>query len=294
MGVEWHINSGYTSMYRAEANAKWHQYPPPYQGGYATPWAWIDGKSRSYQYSGWAGYVSNEMLVASDLSMTMTGEYNPSNRTGTLTAIIYNSGASALNAALQLAITEDSIAFAAPNGDPWHNHVLRDYVPDQNGTAISVPAGGYDTVTVNYTIGSTWVEHFTKLVAYVQSTTTLPDSTRPCYQSKAAPLLSFTGVEEPRVPPSFYDNVTVTAGPNPCRANAQFRFTGRTGQGYRLAIYARDGSLVRELAGTIGAGANSLTWDRTDSRGQKVAGGVYGYRLVSTGASASGKLVLTD
>lgn len=292
--MEWHINSGYPTMYRAEANSKWRQYPPPYQGGYATPWAWIDGKNRSYQYAAWAGYVSSAMLIPTDINMNMTGEYNPSTHAGSITAVIYNSAGTALNAALQVAITEDSIHYTAPNGDPWHNHVLRDYVPDQNGTPISIAAGAYDTVTVEYTLDPSWVEHFTSIVAYVQSSTTQADSSRPVYQSRVAPLLSFTGTEEPRVPRSFYDNVTVAVGPNPCRANAQFRFTGKAGEGYRLAIYARDGRLVRELAGTIGAGANTLIWDRTDVHGQKVAGGVYGYRLVSTGAAASGKLVLAN
>ncbi|MCX6842457.1 MAG: Omp28-related outer membrane protein [candidate division WOR-3 bacterium] len=293
MGIEWHIVNG-SPLYSPEGWAKWWQYPPPYEGGYATPWCWIDGKSRGYQPNLWAGYVADELLVPTEVSLALSGEYNRSARTGTLTAVIHNAATSSLDAALLVAITEDSIYYVGSNGDTWQNHVLRDYVPDQNGTTISIPSGAYDTVTINYALDSTWVEHFTKVVAYVQSSSTQPDSSRPCYQAQAAPVLSFVGTAEPRIPESFYDNATVAVGPNPCRANAQFRFTGRAGRGYRLDIYSRDGRLVRELAGTINPGMNTLAWDRTDVRGRKVAGGVYGFRLVSTGTSAPGKLVLTD
>jgi hypothetical protein len=291
--VQWHVGSSYP-QYNAEAYAKWHQYPPPYSGSYATPWAWIDGKSRGYIYSQWAGYVNTELTVATDIKLQMTGTYNPGTRQGTLNAVLFNSGLTTLNAALQVAITEDSINYRGPNGDPWHNHVCRDYVPNQNGTAITLPAGIYDTVTVNYSVNASWVERFVKVVAYVQSTATQADSSRPVYQGGAAPILSFTGVEEPRVPASFYDNVTVSAGPNPCRANAQFSFTGKPGEGYHLSIFAPDGRLVREFSGAIGSGRNTFNWDRTDANGLKVGRGVYGYRLVSTGCSATGKVVLTD
>jgi hypothetical protein len=225
--------------------------------------------------------------------MTTTGSYNPTTRQGSITAVLFNSGMMPLSAVLHLAITEDSLYYAAPNGDPWHNHVLRDYVPDQNGTAVLVPSGGYDTVALNYTINAAWVERMCAVITYVQGPQQA-DSSRPCYQGGSAPLLSFTGVKEPRVPESFYDNVTVTAGPNPCRTDAQFSFTGKPGQGYRLSIFAPDGRLVREFSGAIGAGRNRLVWDRRDASGATAARGVYGYRLVSTGCSASGKLVLTD
>jgi hypothetical protein len=292
--VQWHVSSSYP-QYCAEARSKWFQYPPPYNGSYATPWAWIDGRNRSYVYTQWAGYVTSQQAVASDIRMEMTGDYSPATRQGTLTAVLFNSGMMPLNAALQVAITEDSINYTGPNGDPWHNHVCRDYVPNQNGTAVSIPSGGYDTVTVSYTLLPAWRESFVKVVAYVQSTTTVPsDSSRPVYQGGSAPVLSFVGIAEPRVPRSFYDNVTVTAGPNPCRTDAQFSFTGKPGQGYRLSIFAPDGRLVREFSGAIGAGRNRLVWDRRDAGGTAAARGVYGYRLVSTGCSASGKLVLTD
>ncbi len=291
--MQWHVDAGYP-QYCAEARAKWYQYPPPYNGSYATPWAWIDGKSRGYTYTQWASYVTSRLAVPTDIRLDLSGEYNPATRTGTLVAVMFNSGMMPLNAALQVAITEDSINYTGPNGDPWHNHVCRDYVPDQNGSPVLIPSGGYDTVTVSYTLSAGWRERFVKIVAYVQSTTTQPDSSRPVYQGASAPVLSFVGVAEPRIPDSFYDNLTVTAGPNPCPTSAEFCFTGRPGQSYRLTIFAPDGSRVREFTGTITTGQNKLNWDRTDTHGRKVSRGIYGYRLAATGCAATGKLVITD
>lgn len=291
--MEWHVSSSYP-QYSAEARAKWFQYPPPYSGSYATPWAWIDGKSCGYTYTQWASYVTSRLSVPTDIRLDLSGNYNPTTRTGTLVAVMFNSGMMPLNAALQVAITEDSINYTGPNGDPWHNHVCRDYVPNQNGTPVSIPSGGYDTVTLDYSLNAGWRERFVKIVAYVQSTTTQPDSSRPIYQGASAPVLSFVGVAEPRTPDSFYDNLTVTAGPNPCPTSAEFCFTGQLGQRYKLTIFTLDGSQVREFVGTIAPGQNKLIWDRTDAHGRKVSRGIYGYRLTATGCAATGKLVITD
>src|SRR5512138_301194 len=89
--IEWHISSSYP-LYNAEGRAKMRMYPPPYQGGYATPWAWIDGHNCSYDYNGWGGYVSSRMLEATDVRMYLGGTYNPDTREGTIEAVLYNQG----------------------------------------------------------------------------------------------------------------------------------------------------------------------------------------------------------
>jgi hypothetical protein len=291
--VEWHTDAAFP-LHSPEGRAKWFLYPPPYNGGYATPWAWIDGKSRGYQYTTWAGYVGAQTLVPTDISMVLSGTYDSAANAGTVQAVLFNSGMMPVDAALQVVITEDSLNYTGPNGDPWHNHVCRDYVPNQNGTPVSIPSAGYDTVELAYTTNPAWRKQFLKVVAYVQNMTTQPDSSKPVLQGGSAPLLSFVGVEEPRVPASFYANVTARVGPNPCRSQAEFRLTGPAGKDCRLGIYSPDDRLVRTLAGSFGSGATDLVWDRTDAEGQRVARGVYSYRVTATGTSATGKLVLAD
>jgi hypothetical protein len=282
--IEWHIYNA-SPLYSAEANAKWHMYPPPYQGSYATPWLWVDGKNRSYDYNAWESYITNEMRVTSDVGITHIGTvYDTVSRNGQVRVECYNSGADTINARLEFAITEDSLYYVGSNGDPWHNHVLRDYVPDQNGTAVSLAPGAADTVTLAYSLNSSWVKEKVKLILYLQNTTPQPDSSEPCYQGIASNVLEYTGVEEPSRLFSTGD-IRVKVGPNPCRTGCEFALSGAAASGARVAIYAPDGRLVSKVQ-TAGSRA---AWSRNG-----VARGVYLYRVTSGTANVEGKLVVTD
>jgi hypothetical protein len=282
--VEWHTVSSYP-LYNAEGNAKWHLYPPPYQGGYATPWIWVDGKSRGYIYNQWAGYVSNQILVPTDVSMAHVGTwYNPSTRAGEVAVECYNGGTTQIDAALQFAITEDSLHYTGPNGDPIHNHVCRDYVPNQNGTPVTLGAGMTDTITVAYSLQPSWVEENIRLVVYLQNMTTQPDSSKPCLQSKATHVLDFTGVEEQKLLQSR--DLSVQVSPNPCRTGCRFAISGAAAREGSVTIYTPDGRLVSRLATERG----QATWNRTEATPR----GIYLYRVNAGTATSEGKLVVTD
>jgi hypothetical protein len=289
VGVEWHISGSYP-LYCAEGSQKMRTYPPPYNGGYATPWCWVDGRNASYQSGGWAGYVSERMLQPTQVRLSITGTYDPGTRAGTVQAVFYNNDTAAAVGKCHMVITEDSINYSAPNGDQWHSHVCRDYLPDQLGTEISIPPGGYDTVVQSFTLQSHWVERFCDVVVYAQDPTVHPDVGYGGFQAGRSRVAQLTGLAEPRVPESFYQNVSARVTPNPMRTAAQFRFVAPAGQTYRLGVYALDGSLVREFAGTALAGETGVNWLRDNS----VARGVYAWRLACGSAVASGKLVVTD
>jgi hypothetical protein len=60
-----------------------------------------------------------------------------------------------------------------------------------------------------------------------------------------------------------------------------------------LGIYDASGALVRTLVdGTVGPGARTVTWNRSDESGRRVASGTYFYRLSVDGKSVSGKTVV--
>ena len=279
----WHISSSYP-LYNAKGYAKWMRYPPPYQGGYATPWLWVDGKNCGYNYNLWQSDISNELLVSSDVSLTHVGtNYNPATRTGQLKVECHNSGASAISAALQFAITEDSLYYLSSNGDTWHNHVCRDYVPNQNGTPVTLAAGATDTVTVPYALDSSWVEKRVKLVVYLQNTTVQPDSSLPSYQGLVGNVLSFAGVEESKLLAAR--DLRVQVSPNPCRSGCEFTLSGAAAHGARITVYTPDGRLVSSLQ----TAANRASWSRAG-----VSRGIYMYRVNAGTATAEGKLVVTD
>jgi hypothetical protein len=274
--VEWHVYNG-SPLYNAEGYAKWLLYPG---GGGGTPWLYVDGVDCGYDINTWRGAISNARRNLSDVSITHIGTtYDSASRSGQVQVECFNSGGSSIDAAVQFVITEDSIYYVGSNGDAWHNHVCRDYVPDQNGTAVTIAAGAADTVTIPYSIDNSWVQEKVNLVLYLQNMTS-----KSCYQGIARNLINLTGVEEPSKLYSTGD-IRVQVGPNPCRAGCEFALSGAAARDARIAMYAPDGRLVSDVQ-TAG---NRATWSRNG-----VSRGVYLYRVVAGAAAVEGKLVVTD
>jgi hypothetical protein len=181
-------------------------------------------------------------------------------------------------------ITEDSLYYTGPNGDPLHNNVCRDYVPNQNGTTLTLGPGARDTVTVSYALQPSWVEDKVKLVVYLQNMTVQSDSSMPCYQGVVANVLDFAvGVEESKLLAAR--DLRVQVSPNPCRTGCEFTLSGAAARGARIAVYSPDGRLVSNVQ-TAG---NRASWSRAG-----LSRGIYLYRVNAGTATAEGKLVVTD
>jgi len=261
-------------------------YPPPYLGGYYTPWLWVDGRQRGYDYSLWPGYVTQQLAVPTPVSLTLNGTYNQGTRSGTIQARIQNDSSAEITARVSVVVTEDSCYYVGPNGDPWHNHVSRDYIPDQNGTIVTIPAGAADTVEHEFALQSGWNEAKCKLVVYAQSTTMVPaDSSYPAFRGADANVLDFVGVNDPGRPALV--RPALQAGPNPCRGRARLEFRAPAGTRFALEVFGPDGRIAWERSGIADAGANRATW--SDARP-----GVYLCRLSTAGGLASAKLVVLD
>ncbi|MBM3314958.1 Omp28-related outer membrane protein [candidate division WOR-3 bacterium] len=262
-------------------------YPPPYNGGYYTPWLWVDGRHRGSTYSQWAGYVAPRVTTPTPVNIGIFGAYEPGSRTGTVQAVIQNDSSAAITARVSVVITEDSCNYTGPNGDAWHNHVCRDYIPDQNGTVVTIPAGAADTVEQPFALDPGWNEARCRLVVYAQSTTMVPaDSSYPAFQGASENVMAMVGIEEAgrRMPELF----ELRAAPNPCRSRTGISFSAAAGTPYWLGIYTADGSRVRGLRG-IASGATSLACDLGG-----VPKGVYLCRLSTPAGAAVARLVRVD
>lgn len=288
--MEWHLSSSYP-LYLIEASRKMRLYPPPQNGLYYTPWLWLDGRQRGSGYSSWASYITSQMSVPADVGIDISGSYNPGTREGEVIIEFTSELADPLSATANVVVIEDSIYYSAPNGDLWHNHVCRDFVPDEHGTPVTVPGMGSDTLVVPYYIDPAWNDGFCKVVVFLQSTEVQPDSTRPVYQGGEVEVLALTGAgERPQPRPAL----EASCGPNPIRDRAGFRFQAEPGTRYELGLFSPDGRLVRELSGVSRAGWVELEWNRTDADGNRVRRGIYAWRLAAGGAVAAGKLVVAD
>lgn len=98
-----------------------------------------------------------------------------------------------------------------------------------------------------------------------------------------------------REPGEFHTSCWVTPG-NPCafNSNTTIECTLPTASRVDLAIYDLGGHLVRTLVRDRGfsAGPGSLEWDGRDDKGACVPTGVYLYRLVAGGTTATGRMAL--
>ncbi len=97
-----------------------------------------------------------------------------------------------------------------------------------------------------------------------------------------------TGIEG-----ASYELALKPASPNPFRGSTSIAYTVPTGGGQvDITIYDVAGREVRTLVGeALPAGDGAAVWDGLDTRGEKVASGVYFARLDIDGLTASGKLM---
>ena len=290
--VEWHISSTYP-LYQYEGRAKWRAYPGPYNGGYATPWAWIDGVERSYVYSQWPNYVASAMAVPSDVGIQLGGWYSSRMREGEVEVILTNTSPDEITDMVHIVITEDSLYYLGPNGDPWHNHVCRDYVPGPGGNTVTIPGNGSDTLVMPFTLGADWVEAKCNIVVYFQEGALRPDNSKPVYQGAIIPVGIITGIEEERPALRQVAGVEAKVLPNPLTDRAQLRFNCPAGERYEVTVYGTDGRQVRALVGAGTGGETGVTWDRTDENGRRVSAGVYAFRVNAGGVTGSGKVVVS-
>ena len=104
--------------------------------------------------------------------------------------------------------------------------------------------------------------------------------------------ITLTGVaEKPGEPYAGFilDQIT----PNPMNTNTTIKYQLAAAQMVSLKVYAITGQLVRSLvAGHEQAGSYEVTWDSRDSRGNRVASGVYFVKLEAGDNTATGKLLL--
>lgn len=98
-----------------------------------------------------------------------------------------------------------------------------------------------------------------------------------------------TGVDDP----AGVSFALAPASPSPARSATRLAFTLPSSARARLAVYALDGRLVRELEnGVLDAGTHAATWDLRDGAGSRVPVGVYFVRLESGARVAQRRLVV--
>lgn len=292
--IEMHISTSYP-LGLAEAYSRWHWYPAPYWYGsyftWATPWLWIDGdKNGSWVYSQWATKIAARMAVESPVTITMWGDWWPAQGTGTVYAQFRNDSNDALGGRVLFVVTEDSCYYPGGNGDVWHNHVARDYIPNHIGEPVSIAPGDSITLSANFTLGTSWNPEKIKFVTFIQDTALqLEDTIIQIWQGGILDIDEL-GIEE-------FGNTQIASAniapiPNPCTDGTRFSFTLSTGAHYRITLYDITGRKIQEIDGIASGSEENVEWNVRNEQGVRVSSGVYLYRFESDEIGTTGKIVV--
>jgi hypothetical protein len=288
-----HVNSSYSSygMYSAEARNRFFYLPMP-TSTYYTPWLWIDGDySAGSGYSNWENLIVQRYTIPSPITARIWGDYNPTTRSGTIYARFVSDSSNTLMHNVLFVITEDSIQRSVPNGDQWHNHVARDYIPDHIGTPVVLRYQDSVTVSYPFTISSSWVDSRCEIIAMLQDPNNVNITKRVTQGAKIRlPDLPLTAVEEPSNVITNYPTHTITVTPNPVVNQMQVSFTSTKGSTYKLSICDISGRTIKTLNGIASGNAEHITINLKQS--PMVSSGVYFYRFESGAGNTTGKIVV--
>jgi hypothetical protein len=285
-----HVYNGYP-LFLPEAMDRWHSYPPPAPGGfYVVPWLWFDGNQHGGSVpAAWESMIVSRLNQPARVNINLAGYYSPGNMAGTVSARFRNDSASAISGFALFVIAEDSIYFPAPNFDSIHNHVARDFLPDHIGVPVAILPGDSVTVTQSFAIQSGWNTNRCHIIAWLQDTVMLADSTKNIYQSSLIQIADLMVEEEGlRRPNSAGINVM----PNPTAGQIRLVFDIPQMNPYNIRFYNSAGCPVCETNGVGTEGIESVRLDLMCHGNELMRPGVYFYQLRSGSITASGKLVL--
>jgi hypothetical protein len=286
--VEMHVYL-FSPMYFQEVFDRWHYYPPPDNGNYSYPWLWFDGNPHGgWVDSTWHAKIENRLSVPAPFTITTWGTYNSGSGSGTIYARYRNDSTAAITARSIFVVTEDSIYYAGTNGDTWHNHVARDYIPDQNGQTITIPAADSVTINRSFTIQNDWNANRCKILTWLQSDNMLPDSTKPIFQGAIKRVSDLVAVEESSLFSLRAPGIQVY--PNPAHRLVSFNLNLPAASYYSILVFDPTGRQVESFSGSTKTDHETLTWNLD----QKMNNGVYFLKFRSKTDNYLGKIIIAD
>ena len=237
--------------------------------------------------STWRPFINNRVNVSSPFTLTITGNYDPVNNNGSITASYQNDSSAAITARVYFVITEDSLYHVDPNGHAWHNNLCRDFLPTQTGELFTVNPGQVINVNRDFVIDPSWVENRCRIVTWIQADA----PSRNGYQAGKVKLMNLVGIEENNI--DIVQNTTVSLVNNPCSAHdIRFLLDVPQGTSYRIDIFDVIGRRVQTITGTTENDREIVRCDLRGSEIGQVSSGVYLYRITSSELNTTGKVIV--
>jgi thiol-disulfide isomerase/thioredoxin len=264
-------------------------------GGYPTT-VW-DGVEQAV--GGWTA-VYDEALrpmfdkrksIGSPFTISLAG--NQAGNTGSITATIDYPGGVPISGNIKMVIIEESkycvwpSATANPRCDSMAEF-LRDMFPSSAGDAITVNNGA-NTKTINFTLNAGWNKNRLDFLVYINNMTT-----KEIYNASEIAYNDMTGVEgSPDPADAGLRTQLLPCHPNPAGGQVSFSYRLNSPGQVSLNIYDIAGRLVHSLVDEKqNAGAHTVTWNGANEGGQRLASGIYFYKLTAGGYSAVKKITI--
>ena len=284
------INDPYY-QYDISENTNRIQYYPPEDGYRYTPYGFVDGIYRGYNYNQWLNWLMARYDEPSPLEITLNGSYDQGMHQGSLHIAAHATDPITLqNLRIRIALTESSIYWRAPNGVQYHNYTMRDMIPTAEGLALNISQGQTMEFDQDFTVPTDFDVSECTIVAWVQADGSNYEVLQAAKEDVLA--LSPVGIDDDLVslPKEFG---LAQNYPNPFNATTKIDYNLAGESQVNLEIYDLVGRKVADLAtGVQPAGRHQIIWDGVDNRGQEVASGVYFYRLTAGGQTLTKRMML--
>jgi len=241
-------------------------------------------------YAQWEAMIVARLALPAPVAIRIDGNYSAGGDTGTVYATIRNDSTASINGRVIVAITEDSLLYAAPNGVMIHCNVPRDFIPDDSGTTVTIPAGDSVLVTQPIVTNASWADNHLNILVWIQNDVMQPDSTKEIWQGSVTKLVELGIADHGHK--AVDPRTNVRSQPNPCVRGTDFVFSLASDQPYSIRIFDLAGREINILSGVGTGQTQHAAWNLHDHSGRPVASGVYLYRYETNGRASFGKIVI--
>ena len=144
-----------------------------YYGVSGVPAGFIDGADAGWPpQPTWGNAVLARMAVPADGILEMTGAFDDLSMEGEVDIAFLPNGGIFGNHKVGLVLVEDGLYYMGSNGYPDHENVMRDVIPSPAGTPVTLSAGTWSNVTLDFAVPDVVEVTNARLVTFIQNVAT--------------------------------------------------------------------------------------------------------------------------
>lgn len=129
----------------------------------------LGGFLGNFSASAWTNKINEKLSETRTYAIKLSNSYDSVSRTGSINVKIKQiSGAVLSDLVYHVAISENEIAYSAPNGETIFNNTLRDLITPPTGEPFTISPGQTNSYDLNYSIDPVINEEDVEIVVFVQ------------------------------------------------------------------------------------------------------------------------------